>query len=92
MGSLLSDVGRYLLAAIVTAINAVVAAVGGLIGAVLSVLPDLPSVPQPPDSGFLHAFAWVMPIGGMVAMLALFTGLYVTVLLVRVVLRWAKAL
>lgn len=92
LGGLAESIGRFVLNALIDALNLLIVAVGALVGVVFAVLPDMPDVPEPPDSGFLHQFSYFFPVGGVVAALAVFVTMYVAVLVVRIALRWVKAL
>jgi hypothetical protein len=92
LGGLAESIGRFVLNAIIDGINLLIVAVGALIGVVMALLPNMPAVPEPPDDGFLHTFAYFFPVGGVVALLGLFVTAYIAVLVVRIALRWVKAL
>ena len=85
-------VGRWLVWGIMTAINGVIAAVGGLLALLFSLFPALPSKPTLPDGGFLHAFAWFVPVGSILALVSIFVAAWISMLLIRVALRWAKGI
>ena len=86
-----STVGDLLLGALFAAVNALIAALGAVLAAAMSVLPTLPT---PPDvSGTWMAWLnWVVPVGPLLAILASFVLIWVSFLLVRIALKWARAL
>src|SRR3954471_16969462 len=84
--------GQLVLWAVETAINAVIAAFAAAAGAVLSLLPSLPDPPGPPSSGVLQWVAYIYPMGAMLAAVATFLALWVGFLIVRIPLKWVKAL
>ncbi len=85
-------IGRYVLISVVTVVNFVIAALGAVIGTLFALLPQMPEPPGPPDSGVLAWFSWVYPVGGVLALLVIFVAAYVTLLVIRIGLRWVKAL
>lgn len=85
-------IGQLVLWALVTVVNLVVDAIGAFIAAVISLFPQLPAAPGPPDSGILQWVNYFLPLGGMLALFAVFLGCWVAFLGIRVALRWAKAL
>jgi hypothetical protein len=78
--------------ALVTGINLLIVAVGAFIAAVVGLLPTLPDPPGPPDSGVLQWVAYIYPMGAMLAVLATFLTMWVAFLVIRIPLRWIKAL
>ena len=92
LGGLAERIGMFVLNALIDALNLLIVAVGALIGVLFALLPNMPAVPQPPDAGFLHQFAFFYPVGGVLAVLALFVTAYVALLVIRIGLRWVKAL
>lgn len=92
MLGLAEAIGRWFLNALIDFLNLLIVAVGALIGVLFALLPDMPPVPQPPESGVLQAFAFVFPVAAVVAVMGLFVSAYIAVLLVRIALRWVKAL
>src|SRR4051794_33899019 len=92
IGDAVAAAGQLVLYAIETALNAVISAFGALAAAVLGLLPHLPAAPGPPDSGVLQWISYIYPMGAMVAVVATFLALWVGFLIVRIPLRWVKAL
>ena len=92
LGSLAESIGKFVLNALIDAINLVVVAVGALIGVLFALLPNMPTAPGPPDSGWLSTFSYFVPVGAIVALLALFLAAYTALLIIRIALRWVKAL
>jgi hypothetical protein len=84
--------GVYVLYGVETAINAVIAAVGVSLGLLFALLP---SMPDPPDLGGAAWLGWLnafVPVTGLLTGLAVFIGLWVAFLAVRIPLRWVKGL
>ncbi len=92
LGGLAQAIGAFVLNALIDVVNLVVVAVGALIGVLMLLLPNMPAAPGPPDEGILHTFAFVVPVGGIAAALAVFIAAYVSLLVIRIGLRWVKAL
>lgn len=88
----LQALASYVLVAIVWAINALVAAIGGFMAFILGLLPDFPDAPDTPPDGILGFICWVVPLGPLVAGLALFVTVWVAFLVIRIPLKWIKAL
>jgi hypothetical protein len=83
--------GDLLLGALVSVVNALVVALAAFLAGVLSLLPTLP---DPPDVGgqWMSWLNWIVPVGTMLATLTAFVVIWVSFLLVRVALKWARAL
>jgi hypothetical protein len=77
---------------LVDAFNLIIAGIAALAALVLGLLPSFPDAPDPPDSGVLGWLAWIAPIGTIVAGFALFVTCWIGFLVIRVALRWVKAL
>ncbi len=95
LGSLLNvvvDFGLLVLTAIVTSINLLVAAIGVFIAAVVALMPSLPSPPSLPSASWIGWLNWFVPVGPMLAGFATFVSLWVALMVIRIPLRWAKAL
>lgn len=92
LGGLAESIGKFVLNAIIDAINLLIVAVGALIGVLFAVLPNMPAAPGPPESGWLETFSYFVPVGAIVALLALFLAAYTALLVIRIALRWVKAL
>lgn len=88
----LQALATYVLVAIVWAFNAVIAAFGAFMAAILALLPDFPDAPSSPPSGVLGWLTWVVPLGPLVAGLALFVTCWALFLVIRIPLKWIKAL
>lgn len=77
----------------VFAINGLVAALGVLLEAVVFLLPAMPAVPEsgaPPQA--LAWLAWFYPVSGALLAFGTFLVCWGAFLVIRVVLRWTKAL
>lgn len=84
--------GQLVLWGVVTAFNGLIAAVGALLGLVMSLLPNLPPVPGNPVAEATGWIAFFIPAGPIVAFAALLITAYVALLVIRIALRWVKAL
>jgi hypothetical protein len=65
---------------------------GVMLTAALAALPPFPAPPDAPSTGILAFICWIFPLGPM---LAIFSGLvtcWITFLVVKIALRWVKAL
>jgi len=86
-------IGGWVLNALITFINLLIVAIGAFIGFIASLLPDLPQ-----GSGGTFGGSWVgwlnyyVPVAELVAGLAIWVGLWGAFLLIRIPLRWVKAL
>jgi hypothetical protein len=85
-------IGNALLWAGETVVNALVAAVGALLAVVVALLPGMPAAPSLGGPDWLGWLNWLLPIGPMLAIAAAMIACWVTFLIVRVALRWVKAL
>lgn len=85
-------VGEFVLWAIISALNLVIAAVGALIEVLLSLLPLMPATPSAPVTAWVGWLNWLFPVGELLAMLAVCVGLWLVFLVVRIPLKWVKAL
>jgi hypothetical protein len=92
LAGLAESIGKFVLNALIDVVNLLIVAVGALIGVLFAVLPNMPDAPGPPDQGWLEVFAYFVPVGAIVAMLGLFLAAYVALLVIRIALRWVKAL
>jgi hypothetical protein len=81
-----------LLGGLVDAVNALIAALGAVLAAAMSLLPGLPPVPQLGTVAWLGWLNWFFPVTTLLAGLAAFVLIWVTFLLVRIALKWARAL
>ncbi len=88
----LEGLAKYVLVGVVWAINALVDAIGAFMAFILGLLPDFPDPPSHPPSGVLGWLTWVIPLGPLVAGLALFVTCWVAFLVIRIPLKWIKAL
>lgn len=88
----LEALATYVLVAIVWAVNAIVSAFGAFMGAILALLPDFPDPPATPPGGILGFITWIVPLGPLVAGLTLFVTVWVAFLVLRIPLKWIKAL
>lgn len=85
-------VGQLLLWALVSCINLLIAAVGAALSAFLSLLPLMPPAPDAPIASWVGWLNWIFPIGPLIAGLGVCVGLWLVFLVVRIPLRWLKAL
>lgn len=93
MGGIAKAIGGWVLNALVTMINLLIAAVGGFINAVVSLLPDMPgSGGQTFGGSWMGWLNYYVPVAELVAGLVVWVGIWGAFLLIRIPLRWAKAL
>jgi hypothetical protein len=87
----LLDIGSMLHDALVTVVNALIVAVAAVINAAMSILPSLPTPPDVsgPWMGWLN---WIVPVGPLLAGLSAFVAIWVSFLVLRIALKWARAL
>ena len=72
--------------------NVLVLTIGTVIAALLSLLPTMPDPPEAPGGGVVGLLNWVFPVGPLVATCAGLTALWLAFLVIRIGLRWVKAL
>jgi hypothetical protein len=95
LGALLTPVrafGQLVLWGLVSFANLLIEAIGTAIGAFMSLLPSMPAPPSVPVADWLGWLNWLFPIGPMVAALAVFVAVWIAFLLIRIPLKWVKAL
>jgi hypothetical protein len=78
--------------ALASAVNLIVSGLGAFIAAVVGLLPSLPAVPELPGGDAPGWVAWLLPVTGIAAALAGLVTTYVAFLVIRIALRWVKAL
>jgi hypothetical protein len=88
----IEQLGAKFLNGAITAVNATADAFGFLAGLLLGLLPQMPDAPAKPDNAILNAVNWLFPVGGIVAGCLVLLGLWTAYLVLRIALRWAKAL
>ncbi|MBJ7330725.1 MAG: hypothetical protein JHC95_12570 [Solirubrobacteraceae bacterium] len=88
----LTQLGELVLWAIVSAINVLIAACGLALGAFLSLLPAMPTPPAAPVAEWVGWMNWLFPVAPLLAGLTVCVGLWLVYLVVRIPLRWLKAL
>ncbi len=76
----------------VSAVNLIIAAIGQLLALLFALLPSLPPVPDNPAPEAVGWIAYFIPAGTILAFAALLIGAYTAILVIRIALRWAKAL
>jgi len=87
------NIGTFLLNAVIDAVNLVIVALGALIGVVLGLLPGMPDAPSiGASNNWLGWLNYYLPISGLLVGLTVFVGLYSALLVLRIALRWVKAL
>lgn len=89
--SVFEDVGTYILAGSVDAVNLFFSAIGLFVTGLFSLLPamsDAPSIGSPEWLGWAN---WFYPIGSIVAIFTTVLALYIAYLVVRWALRLARA-
>lgn len=87
---MVAAVGHFVLWALATAVNWLIAGLGAFIGWAVSALPLMPSAGPTPPGSVLSIVNYFLPVGALVAGLALFVSLWGVFLIVRIPLRWAK--
>ena len=85
-------IGHYFLFGLITVLNLLIAAVGVLIAVLLALLPSMPASPQVAAAQWIGWLNWLIPVAPMVGALLVFVGLWVVFLVVRIPLKWVKAL
>lgn len=85
-------IGRWVLVALVEVVNLIIAAVGALLAVLFLLLPDLPDVPDNPAPDAVGWIAFFIPAGPILAFAALLITAYTAILIIRIALRWVKAL
>lgn len=88
MSWLFSEIGRL----VVDALNALIAALAAAVAAVLGILPAMPTFPALP-SQFTAVMGWInwfFPVGTVLDIITFFIAAWLTWLVVRTVLAWAK--
>jgi hypothetical protein len=88
----IQQIGAMVLNALIMVINLLIAAVGALAGLVVALLPGMPDPPAQPPSDILNAVNWLFPLGPILAGCIVIGALWTTYLVIRVALRWVKAL
>lgn len=85
-------VGEFVLWALMSAVNLIIAAVGLLLEALLLLLPLMPATPTAPVTEWVGWLNWLFPVGELLAGLAVCVGLWLVFIVVRIPLKWVKAL
>jgi len=85
-------IANGLLWALVTVLNLLIEAVGALISVLLLALPSMPDAPDAPVAEWMGWLNWLAPVAPMVAALSVFVGLWLAFLVIRIPLKWVKAL
>lgn len=89
---ILRNIALAVLAGGAALVNLVIKGLGAFIALVLLLLPGLPAPPQPPDSDLLAAVNWVFPVGAFLAAGAAFIAMYAAFIVIRIAVRWVKAI
>jgi hypothetical protein len=77
---------------LVLVVNLLVAALGAFAAGLIALCPPFPDPPSSPVGGFVGYLNWFFPIGGLLAGLATFMAMWTLFLVVRIGLRWVRAL
>lgn len=85
-------IGRFVLIALVSVVNLLIFSIGGWIQLLMLALPSMPAPPAAPVADWIGWLNWLIPVGPMVAALGVFVALWLAFLVVRIPLKWVKAL
>lgn len=72
-------------------VNLFFVGVGAALVGILALLPAFPDPPADPPSQALAYANWLFPIAGLLAILTTVAGLWLGFIVLRIVLRWLKA-
>ncbi len=90
--SALTGMVGFIVTGLVTWINLMIVAIAGALGLFIGLLPSMPAAPAPPQGSWLDWLNWAVPVADLIAGLLVFVGLWAVYLLVRIPLRWLRAL
>jgi hypothetical protein len=76
----------------IEAFNELVRGVGLFLVVLVTLLPNFPAFPSSPNSGVLQWLNWAFPLTGLVTAMTIVISLWVTMVVLRIVARWVKAL
>jgi hypothetical protein len=77
---------------LIQAFNLVIIGFAVMAAALWSLLPSFPSAPAPPSGGVAGALAWIAPIGTIVTGFSLLVSCWIAFSVIKVALKWVKAL
>jgi hypothetical protein len=92
IASAVSAFGQLVLWGLISGVNLIIAGVGGLISTLMSLLPNLPDVPDNPAPDAIGYIAFFIPAVTILAFAAALIASYVALLVIRIALKWIKAL
>jgi hypothetical protein len=84
--------GLIIDAALVGFVNLVLVAVGAALATFLMLLPAMPDAPADPLADWVGWLNWIYPVAALVSGLLVWVAIWATYLLVRIPLRWLRAL
>ena len=90
--TLLADLGVYVAWGAITSVNVIIAAAGAALAVLLALLPDMPGTPSLTSAPWIGWLNWLLPVAAILSALTGFVTMWGVYLLVRVPLRWLKAL
>lgn len=82
----------YLEVGLVVVINLLVVAIGAFLAGLLGLLPDMPATPTAPVAEWVGWLNWFFPVAELVTGLLVWVGVWGLYLIVRIPLRWMRAL
>lgn len=85
-------IGRWILVGIINAVNLIIEGIGALLSALFLLLPNLPDVPDNPAPEATGYIAYFIPATTILAFAAALILAYTAILVIRIALRWVKAL
>lgn len=85
-------IGRWIIVGLVNLLNTIIEAIGALIALLFALLPSLPDVPENPVPEATGYIAYFIPATAILAFAALLIAAYTAILVIRIALRWVKAL
>jgi len=89
---LLGQLVDIIVTGLVTWLNLFIEAVAAALSVFIALLPDMPEPPEAPAAEWVGWLNWVLPVSELVSGLLVFVGLWAVYLLVRIPLRWLRAL
>ena len=90
--ALLDNIVCYFQKALTLFANTILAGIGALWGAIVALLPDMPAFPSVPSyvGEAISFMYYITDIGWLLTYITVFGGLFITLVMIRIPLRWAK--